>query len=321
LWQAEVEVTTPGVKGNWGRDNFTYCNPMKLSDEEDRLYLFHRGVSQDPNYLVSNDDGRSWTYGGKLFDGRHGYSPYAKYACDGKGTIHFVGTEDHPRNFDNSLYHGFIRNGNVCNSDGTVAAPLSTTTNTTLRPWDLTRIYQGGRTNVAWMCDLALDPRGYPLVLFSVQVDGAGLPQGQGGFDHRFHFARWDGSRWNESEIAYAGTRLYAGEDDYTGLGSIDPQDPSRVYISTDSDPLTGKPLTSKADGLRHHELFRGQVSDDGHSWTWTAITANSATDNLRPIVPAWRDSRTLLVWMRGGYRANRGEWTTKVVALFLPGS
>jgi putative BNR repeat neuraminidase len=321
-WETEVEVVTPGSKGNWGGDNFTYCNPMRLRAERDRLYLFHRGVSQDPNYLTSDDDGRHWTYGGKLFDGRHGYSPYAKYAGNGVDTIHFVATEDHPRNFDNSLYHGFVRTGKIYRSDGTLTASLSTSTNTTVRPWDLTCVYQGGPTNVAWMTDLELDNHGHPVVLFTVQVDGAGLPPGQGGFDHRFHYARWDGTQWDESQIAYAGTRLYAGEDDYTGLGSINPQNTSTVFISTDADPRTGTPLISQADGLRHHELFRGTTPDGGRSWTWTAITANSTVDNLRPLVPAWKDRRTALIWMRGTYRANRGEWTTKVVAVILrPGS
>jgi hypothetical protein len=41
--------------------------------------------------------------------------------------------------------------------------------------------------------------------------------------------------------------------------------------------------------------------------------------DNLRPIVPKWDDPRTALVWMRGTYRHNRGEWTTAVVGLILP--
>ena len=317
-WDPEVEVVTPGMKGNWKGDNFTYCNPMMLSAETNRIYLFHRGVSQDPNYLFSDDDARHWTYGGKLFEGRHGYSPYAKYASNGRDTIHFVATEDHPRNFDNSLYHGFIRGGKVFFSDGTFAFPLPQTTNTTIHPWNLTRLYQGGPTNVAWMCDMELDKNERPLVLFTVQVDGAGLPPGQGGMDHRFHYAHWDGTRWYESQISYAGTRLYAGEDDYTGLGSIDPKDPGTVYISTDAEPVTGKPLVSVADGQRHHELFKGRTADGGQSWRWTPITENSSMDNLRPLVPAWKDPRTLLLWMRGTYRNNRGEWTTKVEALLL---
>jgi hypothetical protein len=331
-WKPAVEVLTPGVKGNWRGDNFTYCNPVMLADEGNRIYLFHRGVSQNPNYLLSSDDGRSWTYGGKLYDGRHGYSPYTKYTSNGKDTIHFIATEDHPRNFDNSLYHGFIRHGKVYRSDGTFACALSTSTNAPIHPWDLTKLYQGGPTNVAWMCDIELDRHANPVVLFTVQVDGAGLPQGQGGMDHRFHYARWDGKRWNEFEIAYAGKRLYAGEDDYTGLGSIDPQNNSIIFISTDADPRTGKPLISKADGERHHELFRGTTADGGKAWAWIPITANSMTDNLRPIVPRppiatkankttakYMSDQTLLIWMRGVYRANRGEWTTKVEALALP--
>jgi hypothetical protein len=306
------------VKGNWSGDNVTYCNPMMLPAENDRIYLFHRGVSQDPNYLTSNDDGRSWTYGGKLFDGRHGYSPYTKYACNGKDTIHFVATEDHPRNYDNSLYHGFIRNGKVYQSDGMVASELSTSTNTAIRPWDLTRVYLGGPTNVAWMCDMELNKEGNPVVLFTVQVDGAGLTKGQGGMDHRFHYARWDGRKWHESEIAFAGKRLYGGEDDYTGLGSIDPQNTGSVYISTDADPQRGEALISKADGQRHHELFRGTTRDGGKSWSWTALTANSTMDNLRPLVPRTGEPRTIVVWMRGAYHNNRGEWSTKVAGLLL---
>ena len=76
--------------------------------------------------------------------------------------------------------------------------------------------------------------------------------------------------------MAFAGTRLYAGEDDYTGLAAIDPDDPDVVFVSTDADPETGMPLVSNADGQRHHESFRGQSADGGRSWTWRAITRNS---------------------------------------------
>jgi len=317
-WGPEMEFTTPGVAGNFRNDSFTYCNPMRLAGEKDRIYLFHRGNNLNPNYLLSDDDGRTWRYGGKLFDGHHGYSPYAKYANDGRTTIHFVATEDHPRNFPNSLYHAFIRGGKIYRSDGTPVAELSTTTNTTAHPWDFTRIYQGGSNNVAWMTDIRLDKDERPVVLFTVKMNNAGLGRGHGGEDIRFHYARWDGHQWHEREIGFAGKRLYAGEDDYTGLGAIDPQDTSVVYLSSDADIAGGQPLISAADGQRHHEIFRGTTSDGGKTWTWSPITANSTMDNLRPIIPAWHDKRTALVWMRGTYRNNRGEWTTKVMADLL---
>ncbi len=317
-WGPPTEFITPGMKGNWSGDNATYCNPIRLAAEHGRIYLFHRGVNQDPNYLVSDDNAASWRYGGRLFIGRRGYSPYTKYASNGRDTIHFVGTENHPRNFDNSLYHGFVRSGNVYLSDGTLAAPLATSSNTTVQVWNLTRIYQGGPTNVAWMTDIHLDRNERPVVLFTIQVDGAGLPRGQGGMDHRFCYARWDGTRWLTQEIAFAGRRLYPGEDDYTGLGAIDPQNTDIVYISTDADPITGAPLISRSDHKRHREIFRGSTRDGGQHWQWTPITENSTMDNLRPLVPIWNDPRTALVWMRGSYSNNRGEWTTKVAATIL---
>jgi hypothetical protein len=268
--------------------------------------------------MFSDDDGESWRYGGRLLRGRDGYGPYAKYAAAGD-TIHVVATEDHPRHFDNGLYHGYVRDETIYGSDGATLAALAAGDETPLRAWDLTPIFTGDEDNVAWMVDVELDEQQRPCVVFSVQKDGRGLPRGEGGFDHRFHYARWDGVKWNTSEIAYAGERLYPGEDDYTGLAAIDPKNVKVIYISTDADPVTGAPLVSAADGRRHRELFRGTTADEGATWSWTPFTANSTVDNLRPIIPKWDDPRTALVWMRGEYRANRGAWTTAVVALILP--
>jgi len=319
-WGPPSTFDTPGnpaqpLRGN----NVTYSNLFQLSSG--RLMNFFRGVDLDPNYLYSDDTGRTWRYGGRLAHGKDGYSPYLKYAFDGVNTIHFVMTEDHPRNYDNSLYHGFVRDGSIYLSDGTRRGTLSETTGVEINAWDLTKVFQGDPDNVAWMSAFELDRAQRPYVIFTVQKDGRGLPRGQGGFDHRFHYARWDGSLWRVHEIAYAGTRLYAGEDDYTGLAALDPNDADVLYISTDADPVTGKPLVSEGDGQRHHELFRGRTRDGGATWKWEPITANSTVDNLRPIVPKWKDSRTALVWMRGTYKSNHGEWTTAVVATILNAS
>ncbi len=317
-WGPVQSVETPGKDSPpFSGDNATYSNlfPMKSG----RIYNFYRGFDYDPNYMFSDDEGHSWQLGGRLLRGKDGYGPYTKYASDGDKTIHFVATEDHPRNFDNSLYHGFIRDGQVYRSDGSLLGPLSKGTDTEITSWSLTKIFQGDPDNVAWMTDLELDADRRPCVIFTVQKDGRGLPRGKGGFDHRFHYARWDGKEWQVHEIAHAGTRLYSGEDDYTGLAAIDPRNVNVIYISTDADPQTGKPLVSTADNKQHHELYRGETTDGGTTWTWTPITANSTMDNLRPLVPKWDDPRTALVWMRGGYRNNHGEWTTAVVATILP--
>lgn len=316
-WAPAQVFETPGDDRQFGGNNVTYANLFALSSG--RIYNFHRSFGHEPNYLYSDDGARSWHYGGRLLRGREGYSPYLKYAFNGRDTIHFIVTENHPRNWDNSIYHGFIRDNRVHLSDGRDAGPLSTSTETQLAAWELTQVFAGDADNVAWTVDLELDAEERPYALFSVQKDGRGLPPRQGGMDHRFHYARWDGSRWHQYEIAYAGTRLYPFEDDYTGLAALHPHDPNVVFISTDAHPVSGLPLVSRADGKRHREIFRGNTTDGGRSWSWTAITADSTADNLRPIVPKWNDPRTALVWMRGEYMNNHGEWTTAVVALILP--
>jgi hypothetical protein len=318
-WGPICELITPGKDHPpFGGDNVTYSNLFQPSSEHGRLYNYFRSVQHQQNWMYSDDNGATWEYGGMFLKGYQGYAPYFKYATNYVDEIHFIGTEDHPRNYDNSVYHGVVRNQTIYQSDGKLFAPLSKTTEKSGDIWDLTLVYKGDPDNVAWVIDLHLDKAGKPVCVFSVQKDGRGLPKGQGGLDHRYHWAKWDGKQWIQHEIAYAGTRLYTHEDDYTGLAALDPMNTNVVYISTDAHPVSGLPLISLADGKRHHELFKGVTNDDGKSWIWSSITSNSDTDNLRPIIPIWDDPKLALVWMRGKYEHNRGPWHTKVVAAIL---
>lgn len=281
----------------------TYSNVYRLADTG-RTYNFHRGINWNPNYLVSEDNGTTWKYGGKLFsfEGR----PYVRYASDQQSRIHFISTEQHPRHYNNGIYHGYIENDQVFRSDGTLAGPLSTTSDSELTPESFTTVFEGGkniRADVAWTSDIQLDEKGYPYIAFSVTKDPLALGETkntqEGGFDHRYHYARWDGKQWNDYEIAYAGTRLYPGENEYTGLIALHPKDPDVVYISTDVHPKTAKPLIS--DGQQRREIFRGTTNDSGASWQWKAITKNSDQDNIRPIVLV-HDNREVVIWLKGRY-------------------
>lgn len=307
-WEKEITVAVGG--------RVTYSNVYRLA-KTGMIYNYHRGIGNNPNYMISGDEGKSWRYGGQLFafKGR----PYLKYASDHVNRIHFITTEEHPRHYNNSIYHGYIEDGGVFKSDGTKVGPLGTTSESNLSPIEFTTVFDGNkhtRADVAWTSDIELDEEGHPYIAFSVTKDpialGETIHTENGGFDHRYHYARWDGSQWNEQEIAYAGTRLYPGENEYTGLITLHPKDPDVVYISANVHPRTGRPL--RVQGAQRYEIFRGTTRDRGATWKWKAITKKSDLDNIRPIVLDYQ-GKEVVIWLKGRYTTYR-DYDLKVMGL-----
>ena len=300
-WAAEQTFTPTTAT------QLTYSNLFLLTGESNRVYDFYRGLdaSYKPSYAYSDDLGQTWHSGNVVINVPSTGTlqrPYARYVSNGTDTVHITYTEAHPRDFDNSIYHVYYKGGTLYRSDGTAIHPL---TQGLATPDEGTRVFQGDANNVAWTVDIVLDPaNARPHMVYSVQLASAGLPTGQGGTDMRYRYARWDGAAWRDHPLAYAGTRLYSGEDDYTGLAVLDPTDPSIIYISTNANPTTGAALMSTADGRRHWEIFRGNTANAGDSWQWTPVTTNSTLDNLRPIVVSDGAARKVLLWLRGTYRA-----------------
>jgi hypothetical protein len=326
--QFYYRISEPNDPLTWGAEQtfvptqatrLTYSNLYLLSSEANRIYDFYRGLdnSYKPSYAFSDDLGQTWQSGNIVINVPSTATlqrPYVRYAFNGRDTVHLVYTEAHPRDYDNSLYHIFYRNGTLHRSDGVA---VHTLTEGLLRPDEGTRIYQGDSQHVAWGVDVALDAGERPIAVYSVQMNSAGLPTGQGGEDIRYRYARWDGAQWRDYPLAFAGSRLYAGEDDYSGLAALDPANPSIVYISTNADPALGTPLVSTADGRRHYEIFRGITRDEGATWEWLRLTQGSTMDNLRPIVPPpGNGGQKVLLWLRGQYRAYT-DYQQEVVAHF----
>ncbi len=319
-------ISEPDDPLHWGevqtfiptpQTQLTYSNLFQLTAEKGRIYDFYRGLDNSfkPSFAYSDDLGATWTSGSVFIrvPSTQRHRPYVVYASNGTAAVHMLYTEAHPRDYDNSLYHVYYKDGQLHHTDGTPIRSLQEGLNS---PDEGTRIFKGDPQHVAWCTNIVLDAQQRPVVVYSVQVGGAGLPQGQGGDDLRYRYARWDGKVWQDNALACAGTRLYAGEDDYSGLAAIEPDDPNVVYISTNSDPVTCSPLISEADGLRHYELFRGVTTDGGKNWHWTPITRNSVLDNLRPIRPPSDNRARALIWLRGKYRAYT-DYQQQVMGLF----
>ncbi len=292
--------TNPGDPNAWTSEA-SYSHPVDMSysnvfhlTSTGRTYNFVRAINWDPNVMWSTDQGATWSGGGKLLtEGGTGDRPYVKYASDGISRIHVLTTERHPRNYDNSIYHGYVENDRLHRSDGTIV-DANVLDATGQPPSSLTTVLQAGAMfggaamRRAWTIDLRVDDDGTVRALFQARANGSNT-------DHRLLFGRHDGSAWSVHEVCRMGAFLYAAEDDYTGLAALQPDRPDTIFVSTRIDPRNGA-------ALAHYEIFTGTTATLGASWTWVPVTENSSVDNVRPIVPAWDGQRQALLWLRGTY-------------------
>jgi hypothetical protein len=297
-WAAQktFDWTSLGCPTSSG-NKITYANMWYLGTD---LVSFVRSVDTSPNYLISKDNGASWSYGGRLTSTPQvGYvAGYYKYWGNNTDRIDFFATEAHPRDNDNSLYHGYIKDGKIYNSGGTVVdATLADKTAQEITKY--TQVFKTGSTvggvrlEHAWNADLVRYDDGTIAAIWTARVTGTGSTDP----DKRLMYARYDGSSWKLTYLAKAGTKLYADEQDYTGLGALHPDDPTTIYLSTPYNPSTD----TMASGARR-EIWRGTTCDNGATFKWTPVTANSTKDNYRPIVPKWDAQHTALLWMKGTY-------------------
>lgn len=278
------------------RDRVTYMNLLPLS-KEGKLYNFYRGFQFNPSFVTSKDDGLTWSGDTHFIRSEvPGYqSPYARYAGNGVDTIHVSFTDAHPRDFGNSIYYAAFRGGAFFRADGSKIKDLSTGA---LLPSEAELVFRGSgiktegknkernAPEAAWTSSIAIDSSGHPHIAYTLFLTHD---------DHRYRLATWDGSKWIDREIARAGSCLYPAEASYTGLVTLDPVDPSVIFVSSDVNPSTGTSLK----GL--HEIYRAKVAltDDIKTVRWQPVTQNSLVQNLRPIV--LRDgAQRVVLWARG---------------------
>ena len=313
-WGAETgfDWTTVGAVNG---EQTSYSNPHYLS-AENRVYTFVRCIeNRSPHILVSTNYGDSWFYGGQLVepDGVVGYnSGYFRYSDNGVDRIDFICTEAHPRDIQTSIYHGYISNGMSFQSDGTVVdtnildqlCPVSR--NFTLVFSNGTIIPPGQTNYRCWNSDVQRYADGSVQCIIHArinQVASGGYPDTVNP-NHAFFFCRYDGTNWATTYLCQAGYKMYSDEADYVGLGALNPADPNTIYISTAFDPRAVQPgvFDTNLPASAVHEIWKGITTNHGATFTWTPITQHSVRDNYRPLVPAWDQNNTALLWFRGNH-------------------
>jgi len=312
-WSAETNF-------NWstqpGGDNFatTYSNPNNMT-AEGRTYDFARSNGGgSPNSLVSTNFGSSFSYGGELTTNNiPGYvQGYFKYWGNGVDRIDFICTEAHPRDYDTSMYHGYISNAMSFNSFGVLKDTNILDKLTIPHPQDFTPVFVAGtvlppgQTNYrCWNDDICRYPDGTIECIIAARInDNTQGNDANISPDHAFFFCRFDGTNWTPTYLCQAGYKLYSSEADYVGLGCLNPNDPNTIYLSTKFDPRAVQPGVKDTNQpyTTVHEIWKGVTTNRGASFTWSPITQNSVRENFRPIMPLWDGSDSALLWFRGTY-------------------
>lgn len=296
-----------------GRMGVTYMNLHYIKNEEKLYNFFRDGLNFNPSFITSTDHGETW--GNRthfMSNDVEGFQrPYAKYLQVDENTIGISYTDAHPRNYGNNLYYVEFHNNNFYTVDGTFIKSLD---NGPLLASSAEKLYKGSDTkekgvvnesvpNSAWTCAMAKDENNNPHIGYTLYLNDS---------DHRFRITSWNGTKWLDREIAYAGKCLYKVESSYTGLLAFDPEDPTKVYISTDVNPSTGEDLGG------NHEIYSAKIgeNDDISNIKWKAITTNSPHRNIRPIVASGGGYKVLL-WLYGPWHTYL-NYDTDVVGLIL---
>ena len=277
----------------WG--GVTYSNLYHIKNQGVLYNFFRNGPTYNPTFFTSEDYGVTWSKNSTHFiadevKGRH--RPYARYTQIDDNRIGISFTDGHPRNYGNSLYYAEFDGTSYYNVDGTKIKDLSAGALTTGEAEKLFRgsgIHQkkpegyGSIPDAAWTCEMESDKDGNPYIGYSLY---------KGPNDVRFRLANWNGTKWIDREIAYAGTGLYPLEDSYTGLMAFDPKNPNNIFISTPANPNTGEKIGT-------HEIYLAQINDNSQTENiaWKQITFNSKHKNIRPIIVSG-DGYTVVLWL-----------------------
>ena len=166
------------------------------------------------------------------------------------------------RPFDGVVWWGWQR------ADGTDAGPLP------LVPTDGDRVFNAWDYEMrAWVHDIAVGTDGYPRIVF------ASFSRLTGYRDHRYWYARWDGSMWRKRQITTAGPSIDPdGEVMYSAGMALDHENPEILH------------LARKKGYWFQVEVWR--TPDNGTTWEITPITS-SAQNHMRPVVPRNRPGTT----------------------------
>ncbi len=285
----------------FSRPTMTYANPIRLENENNRIYCFGRWIGFKPNMMWSDDQGNTWSKS-KVFITKYpndlNNRPYVKYTSDGKSRIHMVFTDGHPRDEPtNSVYYAYYENGAFYKAGG---EQISSIDSLPFEPKDATVVYTSNqKQGRAWIADISQDENNNPVILYTRSPEET---------NHEYWYARYTKNGWVEHKICDSGKwfpktpeGMKEPEPHYFGGMSVHPSNANVVYLS------------KQVKGV--FEIERWETANNGKNWTSTAITKNSTVDNVRPYVPKGlaATAKEIVLWMENQKYVHYTDYKTSI--------
>jgi rhamnogalacturonyl hydrolase YesR len=300
LWEKKELPLNDEVNYKSFESTYTYASPVMLSKENNRIYLFWRGMDYKPNYSYSDDMGKTWSKGKIFILPERIYQlrrPYLKITSNGKDKIAFAFTDGHPRNEnENSIYYMYYKDGALYNVEGKQIGLLG---DKSIAPREASIVYDATVTKQkAWIWDVAFDENENPVLVYAKFPDDT---------THIYSYTKWNGKKWITNDLTNSGkwfpktiTGKTEREPNYSGGICIDDENTNEVYLSV------------KKDSIFEIEKW---VNTNGTNWKAEAITKNSSKDNVRPfaVLNAKKENPLQLLWMQNTKYIHYTDYFTSI--------
>jgi hypothetical protein len=304
--------TNPEDVTSWGPEkvifqaNCTYPNIIRLANEGpngNRIFVFYRGVGDQPTFVYSDDGGTTWSGQIQMFVGAS--RPYSKFDSNGKDRIHMIIERDNRNNGPQPSFYMCYRNNGFYRANGTLIKTLDQVKTSPVTTSEAEMVYNPAApaldsfptlSNLQATCwDVGFYNDSVPVFLFDIYFNNAN------GWNHLYHYYRWNGSSWRRTSIVNSFDGM-GGEAGFSGGLTLDHAKPNIIYVS--------RQVTRNTP----HEVERWTSPDSGKTWSQTPLTSNSADKNTRPCVPRGYTGGPIgVIWMYGAYSNWFGPFTTDV--------
>lgn len=294
-------ATNPDDVSAWGSatDLDAQLTGTRYTDEQiweygSTLYLFYRdepSAGTDSRWCLSTCASGSpttgWAAQTQIYRVASARSYVVNVLDSTRGRIHFVAT-----NSTTKLGHFYldIAAGTYHKSDGTQI--------TASKPYNfshITEIMTG--TSTVYPSNVVVDGDGYPVVgIQDLNVAG----------DIRYHYARWNGSAWNDTDVASSGTGY-----EYSGLGT---GFGSWGYCVDDGNPNIF--WTIGEDGSQP-EIYRHLTRDGGSTFTTTQVTTGTTSDQQQLICVRNPINALRALWQIGTW-TDYTDWSVGLMGVSL---